>query len=69
MPLLEWQKYFLNEALKVDDQNNFVYRQACLVCARQNGKSHLVRMRILAGLYLFDEKFLFNINYLNCKNI
>lgn len=56
MPLLEWQKYFLNEALKVDDQNNFVYRQACLVCARQNGKSHLVRMRILAGLYLFDEK-------------
>ncbi len=56
MPLLEWQKYFLNEALKVDNQNNFVYRQACLVCARQNGKSHLVRMRILAGLYLFDEK-------------
>ena len=56
MPLLEWQKYFLDEALKVDDQNNFVYRQACLVCARQNGKSHLVRMRILAGLYLFDEK-------------
>ena len=56
MPLLDWQKYFLNEALKVDDQNNFVYRQALLICARQNGKSHLVRMRILAGLYLFDEK-------------
>jgi len=56
MPLLEWQKYFLNEALKVDDQNNFVYRQALLIVARQNGKTHLLRMRILAGLYLFDEE-------------
>lgn len=56
MPLLEWQKYFLNEALKVDEANNFVYRQALLVVARQNGKTHLLRMRILAGLYLFDEE-------------
>jgi len=56
MPLLDWQKYFLNEALKVDDENNFVYRQALLIVARQNGKTHLLRMRILAGLYLFDEE-------------
>ena len=56
MPLLEWQKYFLNEALKVDDQNNFVYRQILGILARQNGKTHLMRMRILAGLYLFDEE-------------
>lgn len=56
MPLLEWQKYFLNEALKVDDNNQFVYRQILGILARQNGKTHLMRMRILAGLYLFDEE-------------
>ena len=56
MPLLEWQKYFLNEALKVDENNQFVYRQILGILARQNGKTHLMRMRILAGLYLFDEE-------------
>lgn len=56
MPLLEWQKYFLNEALKVDKDNQFYYRQILGVVARQNGKTHLLRMRILAGLYLFDEQ-------------
>ena len=56
MPLLEWQKYFLNEALKVDDNNQFVYRQILGILARQNGKTHLMRRRILAGLYLFDEE-------------
>lgn len=56
IPLLEWQKYFLDEALKVDDKDNFYYRQALLLVSRQNGKTHLIRMRILAGLYLFDEE-------------
>lgn len=56
LPLLEWQRYFFDEALKVNDEDNFIYRQALIVCARQNGKTHLMRMRILAGLYLFDEE-------------
>ena len=53
---MEWQRYFLDEALKVDDEENFYYRQALLLVSRQNGKTHLIRMRILAGLYLFDEE-------------
>jgi len=56
MPLLEWQEYFINEASKVDDNNNFIHRNVIGVCARQNGKTHLLRMRILAGLYLWDEE-------------
>ena len=56
IPLLEWQRYFLDEALKVDNEENFYYRQALLLVSRQNGKTHLIRMRILAGLYLFDEE-------------
>ena len=56
LPLLEWQQYFLDEALKVDQDNQFYYRQVLGVVARQNGKTHLLRMRILAGLYLFDEQ-------------
>ena len=53
---MEWQRYFLDEALKVDDEENFYYRQALLLVSRQNGKTHLIRMKILAGLYLFDEE-------------
>ena len=56
MPLLDWQQYFFDEALKVNENDNFIYRQALLLVARQNGKTHLMRMRILSGLYLFDEE-------------
>jgi len=56
MPLLDWQEYLINEASKVDDDNNFIHRNVVAVAARQNGKTHLLRMRILAGLYIWDEE-------------
>ena len=55
MPLLDWQEYVINEASKVKN-GKFVHKTALFIVSRQNGKTHLLRMRILAGLFLWDER-------------
>lgn len=55
VPLLPWQKYLMDEALYIKD-SKFARSTIGAIVARQNGKSHAVRMRILAGLYVFGEK-------------
>jgi phage terminase large subunit-like protein len=56
MPLLPWQHYVLTDMLSVDENNMFIRKTNLLLVARQQGKTHLARMRILAGLFLFGEK-------------
>ena len=56
MPLLPWQRFVLEDMLKVDKDDMFVRKTSLVLVARQNGKTHLARMRILAGLFLFGEK-------------
>jgi phage terminase large subunit-like protein len=56
MPLLPWQHYVLEDMLKVDKEGMFQRKSNLLLCARQVGKTHLARMRILAGLFIFGEK-------------
>ena len=56
MPLLPWQHYVLDDMLKVNNKNEFIRKTCLLLIARQNGKTHLAQMRILAGLFLFGEK-------------
>ena len=56
MPLLPWQRFVLEDMLKVDKNDMFVRKTSLVLVARQNGKTHLARMRILAGLFLFGEK-------------
>ena len=55
-PLLPWQHFVLEDMLRVDKDGGFIRKTNLLLCARQNGKTHLARMRILAGMFLFDEK-------------
>ena len=55
MPLLPWQHYVLEDMLKVDKEGMFQRKSNLLLCARQVGKTHLARMRILAGLFIFGE--------------
>ena len=55
-PLLEWQKLILNDMLTVDKKGMFIRKTSLLLIARQSGKSHLARMRCLAGLFMFGEK-------------
>ena len=56
MPLLPWQRWVLNDMTTVGDDGEFIRKTNLVLCARQNGKTHLARMRILAGLFLFKEK-------------
>lgn len=55
MPLMDWQKYVLDDALKLDSKGKFQRSTVGVLVARQNGKTALMRMRILAGLYIFGE--------------
>lgn len=54
--LLPWQEHVLRDMLSVDKDGNFIRKTNLLLIARQNGKTHLARIRILAGLFLFGEK-------------
>lgn len=62
MPLLPFQRWVLDDFLQVDKDNQFQRKLAGLIIARQNGKTHLARMRILAGLFLFGEKNILGIS-------
>jgi hypothetical protein len=44
---MEWQKRIVNDALTLDENGDFVFREACISTARQNGKSLV--MRAVAG--------------------
>ena len=50
MPLLPWQKFVLDDMMTVDKENKYIRKTIGLLIARQNGKTHLARMRILYGL-------------------
>ena len=58
MPLLDWQQFVLDDAMTVDADNLFIRKRVGVLVARQNGKSHLMRMRLLAGMYLFGERWI-----------
>ena len=56
MPLLPWQEHVLKDMLTVDKQGQFIRKTSLLLIARQNGKTHLARMLILAHLLKWDSK-------------
>jgi phage terminase large subunit-like protein len=56
MPLLPWQEYVLKDMLTVDKQGAWIRKTNLLLIARQNGKTHLARMLILAHLLKWDSK-------------
>jgi hypothetical protein len=55
-PLMEWQQYVLDDLLSINEEGKFIRRSSLLIAARQVGKSHIGRMRAIAGLVLFGEK-------------
>jgi hypothetical protein len=60
-PLMPWQKYVLNQGLQLNEQNKFIRTTAGCLVARQSGKTHLMRLRILAGLVIFGEAQIYGI--------
>jgi phage terminase large subunit-like protein len=55
LEMLAWQEYVLTDLLKVDKAGKWRRKTSLLLVARQNGKTHLARIRILAGLFVFGE--------------
>ncbi len=55
MPLLPWQKWVLDDMMRVDAKGMYIRKTSLLLIARQNGKSHLGRMRVIWGLFYGGE--------------
>ena len=55
-PLLPWQEYVLKDMLTVDKNGMFIRKLNLLLISRQNGKTFLARMLILAHLLKWDSK-------------
>jgi phage terminase large subunit-like protein len=55
-PLLPWQRAVLKDMLVVDKKQHFIRKTNLLLIARQNGKTHLARMLILAHLLKWPSK-------------
>jgi phage terminase large subunit-like protein len=58
MPLLPWQEYVLKDMLTVDKKDLWIRKTNLLLIARQNGKTHLARMLILAHLIKWETNVL-----------
>ena len=55
-PLMPWQEFVLKDMLTVDKEGNWIHRTNLLLIARQNGKTHLARMLILAHLIKWPSR-------------
>ena len=55
LPLLPWQKFIISDMTTVDDENMFIRKTNLVLCARQQGKTHLARMMMLGHMFLFDS--------------
>ena len=55
-PLLPWQRLILDDMSAIDEDGMFIKKSSLFACARQSGKSHMMRMRMLAGLFCFGEE-------------
>jgi hypothetical protein len=56
VPLLPWQRWLLDDMMRVDAKGMYVRKTTLLIQARQNGKSHLGRMRVIWGLFYGGEQ-------------
>ena len=53
--LMDWQKFVAIHAHKVKDDNRWATSEVGLLCARQQGKSTLMMLRILTGMFVWGE--------------
>jgi phage terminase large subunit-like protein len=58
MPLLPWQEHVLRDMLTIDKSGSWIRKTNLLLIARQNGKTHLARMLILAHLIKWETNVL-----------
>lgn len=56
--LMPWQEYVLTEGLRVEKSGEWSRSMIGVLVARQQGKSALMRLRLLAGVYLWEETWI-----------
>jgi phage terminase large subunit-like protein len=54
--LMPYQEWVLKDMMAVDKKNNYRRKTSLLLVSRQNGKSHLGRVRVIWGMFYGDEK-------------
>jgi len=54
--LLPWQEFVLDDMLKVDKDLKFKRRSLLAITPRQNGKTELAKVMILAHMFVFNSK-------------
>jgi phage terminase large subunit-like protein len=54
--LMPYQEFILKDMMMVDKNNNYRRKTSLLLISRQNGKSHLGRVRVIWGMFYGDEK-------------
>jgi phage terminase large subunit-like protein len=54
--LLPWQQCVIEDMLKVSKDNKWVKKTNLLIAPRQNGKTHVAKVMILAHLFIFGSK-------------
>jgi phage terminase large subunit-like protein len=52
---MPWQKFVIEHAHKIKEDQRWNSSEICIVAARQQGKSTLLMVRALAGLFLWNE--------------
>jgi phage terminase large subunit-like protein len=58
MDLMPWQEFVLKDMLTVDKKGSWIRKTNLILVARQNGKTHLARMLILAHLIKWNTNVL-----------
>lgn len=53
--LMDWQKFFITHSHKVKPDGRWATPVSVCTVARQNGKSFLMQLRILGGMFLWNE--------------
>ena len=54
--LMPYQEFILKQMMMVDKKDQYRVKTALLLISRQNGKSHLGRVRVIWGMFYGDEK-------------
>ena len=53
--LMPWQKFVLEHSHKIKPDGKYATPLVCTIVSRQSGKSTMMLLRILAGMFIFDE--------------
>lgn len=57
---LPWQAWSLERILSKNDDGTWTHPECCLIVPRQNGKSLILSLRVLYGLFKLGEKIIFS---------